>query len=82
MELEFEWHGAKAGANLATHGVSFDWAETVLTDPVAAERVDGHEDYGEERFIIISMAEGHVLLYVAYAERGERIRRISARRAT
>jgi uncharacterized DUF497 family protein len=40
------------------------------------------EDYGEERFVIIGMVEGHIVLFVAYTEREERIRIISARRAT
>lgn len=34
------------------------------------------------RFVIVGMAEERVLLLVAYAERGERIRLISAHRAT
>ena len=33
-------------------------------------------------FVIIGVAEGRVLLFVVYAERQERIRIISARRAT
>jgi uncharacterized DUF497 family protein len=33
-------------------------------------------------FVIVGMAEGQVLLFVAYTERKERIRIISARRAT
>lgn len=36
----------------------------------------------QERFVLIGMAEGHVVLYVAYTEREERIRIISARGAT
>lgn len=82
MKLEFEWHPAKAEANLQAHGVSFDLAKTVFRDPFAVERLDDREDYDEERFVIIGMAEGHVVLFVAYAEREERIRIISARRAT
>ena len=82
MKLEFEWHRAKAEANLRTHGVSFGLAETVFKDPFAIELVDDREDYGEERFVIIGMAEGHILLFVAYTERKGRIRIISARRAT
>jgi len=62
--------------------VSFELAKAVFNDPFAVERVDDREDYGEERFIIIGMAEGHVLLFVAYTEREERIRLISARRVT
>jgi len=82
MKLEFEWHDAKAKANLQAHGVSFDLAKTVFKDPFAVERLDDREDYGEERFVIIGMAEGQVVLFVAYAEREQRIRIISARRAT
>ena len=82
MKLEFEWHDAKAEANLRDHGVSFELAKTVFKDPFAVERLDDREDYGEERFIIIGMAEGQVLLFVAYTEREERIRLLSARRVT
>jgi len=82
MKLEFEWHDTKAEANLQTHGVSFDLAKTVFKDPIAIERLDDRKDYAEERFVIIGMAEGHVLLFVAYTEREDRIRIISARRVT
>jgi hypothetical protein len=80
--LEFEWHDAKAEANLQAHGVGFDLAKAVFKDPFAVERLDDREDYGEERFVIIGMAEGNVVLFVAYTEREDRIRIISARRAT
>jgi uncharacterized DUF497 family protein len=43
---------------------------------------DDREDYGEERYVTIGMAEGHVLLFVAYTEREGRIRIISAREVT
>ncbi len=80
--MEFEWHDAKAEANLIAHGVGFELAKMVFKDPFAIERLDDREDYGEERFVIVGMAEGQVLLFVAFAEREERIRIISARRAT
>jgi uncharacterized DUF497 family protein len=80
--VEFEWHDAKAEANLKAHGVDFELAKTVFKDPFAIERLDDREDYGEERFVLVGMAEGQVLLFVAYGEREERIRIISARRAT
>jgi uncharacterized protein len=82
IRLEFEWHYAKAEANLQAHGVSFDLAKTVFRDPFAVEFLDDREDYGEERFVIVGMAEGGVVLFVAYTERETRIRIISARRAT
>jgi uncharacterized protein len=80
--LAFDWDDAKAAANLQAHGVSFELAKTVFKDPFAIEFLDDREDYGEDRFVIIGMAEGQVLLFVAYTERAERIRIISARRAT
>ena len=80
--MEFEWHDAKAEANLRAHGVSFDLAKTVFKDPFAIERLDDREDYGESRFVVIGMAEGNVVLFVAFTEREGRIRIISARRAT
>ncbi len=82
MKLEFEWHDAKAEANLLRHGRSVDLAKTVFKDPFAIEFLDDREHHGEERFVIIGMGGGKVLLFVAYAERKERIRIISARRAT
>jgi uncharacterized DUF497 family protein len=80
--LEFEWHDAKADANFKSHGISFELAETVFRDAFAIERLDDREDYGEDRFVIIGLAEGNTLLFVAYSERAGRIRIISARRAT
>ena len=67
---------------MQAHGVSFDLATTVFKDPFAVERLDDREDYGEERFVIVGMAEGNVVLFVAYTEREGRLRMISARRAT
>jgi len=82
MKLVFEWDKTKAASNLRGHGVSFELAQTVFKDPFAIERLDDREDYGEERFVIIGLAAGHVLLFVAYTERKGRIRIISARRTT
>lgn len=77
----FEWDRAKAAANYAKHGVSFAFATLAFDDPFAIERVDNRRRYGEERFILIGMAQDDVL-FVAYTEREDRIRLISARRAT
>ena len=50
-------------------------------DPFAVEWIDLREAYGEERIILLGMTGNHVLT-VVYTERAERIRIISARRAT
>ncbi|HEV3036309.1 MAG TPA: BrnT family toxin [Candidatus Angelobacter sp.] len=81
MELEFEWTPKLKPTSKHTASAS-SLAKTVFQDVFALERLDDREDYGEERFVIIGMAEGNILLFVAYTERGERIRIISARRAT
>ena len=67
---------------MRAHGVSFELATKAFRDAFAIERLDDREDYGEERFVIVGMAEEDVLLFVAFVERGDRIRIISARRAT
>ena len=59
------------------------WQSTVFSKTAfAIELLDDRENYGEERFVIIGMAKGHVLLFVAYTERDGRIRIISARKTT
>lgn len=78
--LQFEWDDAKAARNEAIHGVSFDAATLVFTDPFALEWLDDREDLGEDRYVVLGMADGR-LLYVAYTMRGETIRIISARGA-
>jgi uncharacterized protein len=79
--LRFEWSRAKARKNYLKHGVNFELAKDVFRDPFAIEYLDDRRDYGEQRYVIIGAVEG-VVLYVAYTERGEVIRIISARRAT
>lgn len=81
MSLTFEWDEVKAEDNYAKHGVTFELAKRVFEDPFAIEFLDDREDYGEERFVIIGSADAQVL-YVAYTERDDAIRIISARRAT
>ena len=81
MTLRLEWSKSKANDNLAKHGVSFELAKIVFKDPFAVEFLDDRQDYGEERFVIIGKAERQIF-YVAYTERKDAIRIISARKAT
>lgn len=76
----FEWDDAKAARNLAEHKVSFAQAAVACRDPFAVAWIDEREDYGEERFGLLGLYAREVL-FVAYAERGDNIRIISARRA-
>jgi len=78
---EFEWGELKAQSNLGKHGVSFEAARLVFDDAFALERLDTGGERAEVRYITTGMANG-VVLTVVYTERGERIRIISARKAT
>lgn len=81
MTDAFDWDEAKAAANYAKHGVSFETATKAFKDSFAVERLDDRENYGEDRYILTGTAEG-VVLIVVYTERNGQIRIISARRAT
>ena len=81
MSIKFEWNKSKAKDNYAKHGVSFELAKNVFKDPFGLEFLDDRQDYGEQRFVIVGMVDGQVL-YVAYTERKDVIRIVSARRAT
>ena len=79
--LDFEWDDDKAAANVRKHGVSFEQAALAFRDLFAVEWLDMREGYGEERIILVGTSQGQILA-VVYTEREERIRIISARRAT
>ncbi len=82
MALEFEWDPVKAELNLKEHGVSFDEATTIFRDTLSITISDpDHSDY-EDRFIDIGMSHRMQLLVVSYTERKDKIRIMSARRAT
>ena len=78
--IGFEWDEVKAAGNLVEHKVSFEQAAIACCDPFAVEWIDEREDYGEVRFSLLGLYE-QVVLYVAYTERGDNVRIISARRA-
>src|SRR5579862_1363823 len=70
MALKFEWHESKAESNWKRHGVRFELAQTVFSDPFAIERVDDREDDREETRVIVGMAQERIHLFVAFTERG------------
>ena len=59
----------------------FEEATLAIGDAFAIEGLDTREPYGEERTISVGMSQGQ-LLTVVYTERNDRIRIISARKAT
>ena len=82
MALIFEWDTQKARTNLRKHGVAFEEAATVFGDPLSITISDPLHPEPEERFVIIGSSHRGRTLVVVHTERGDRIRIISARRAT
>lgn len=80
--MGFAWDPRKAGRNLAKHGVSFDEAKTVFDDDLFLVFEDPDHSAEESRYIIMGQSTQGRLLVVAYTERTDTIRLISARRAT
>jgi len=79
---QFEWDPRKAGVNRRMHGVDFADAAAVLEDEKALTVPDAITAVDETRVLTLGRdALGRVLV-VVYARRGDRIRLISARRAT
>jgi uncharacterized protein len=82
MGLLFEWDKKKARHNIEVHGISFDEASTAFRDPLSRTIADPLHSKGEERLVLIGESLKRRLLVVVHAERGDRVRIISARLAT
>lgn len=78
--MEFEWDPNKAAANLRKHGVRFAEAATVFEDEAMLMMPD--DDEREERFVAIGTGSVGRILVVVYMIRDDRVRIISARKAT
>ena len=77
--MRFEWDERKRRSNLGKHGLDFFDVSAVFEAPHIL--VPSAHEGEEERFLAIGVFEGR-LVTVVYTERGERLRIISARRAT
>ena len=80
--MTFEWDENKRRANIHKHGIDFSDAATIF-EAKTVVILDDRFDYGEERYVAFGLLRGTVIkvIAVAYAERGETIRIISARKA-
>jgi uncharacterized protein len=76
---DFEWDADKAVANAAKHGVTFEEAVTVFLD---LDYLFVRDEFEPERFVAIGMSSQARVIFVVHCERGEKLRIISARRAT
>ncbi len=80
--MEFEWDPRKAARNLKRHKVSFEEGSTVLGDPLGITITDPDHSVDERRFLTVGVSDRGRSLIVAHADRGDRIRIISARTDT
>jgi len=78
---EFEWDPEKAANNLRKHGISFVEA-TVFFDALSVTIPDPSHSTEEDRFVITGVSNRQRILVVVHADRGDRIRIISARLAS
>lgn len=83
MTVRFEWDEGKDRANIVKHGVGFDEASRVFSDPHVIIREDRVVE-GEERLHAIGYVDRVLLVVHTITEEGLSaiIRIISARKAT
>jgi len=88
MQYQFEWDSVKARANQTKHGVTFEQAATVFSDPMALTIFDEEDSTSDEdRWVTLGQANGQHYLVVVHTYRNQKndrviIRMISARHAT
>jgi uncharacterized protein len=87
MRFEFDWDPAKTESNRKKHGVTFEAAMGVFSDPLALSLLDNESGQGEERWVTIGRNPASNLLlvvhtYIELSTERAAIRIISARRPT
>ncbi len=82
MARNYGWDPKKAAANGRKHGVSFEEALTVFSDPLAAIHSDPDHSSSETREVIVEHSSRSRLLVVAFTERRGQVRILSASKAT
>jgi len=82
MSLWFEWDEDKATANFRKHGIRFDEACSAFQDPLSLTIPDPLHSQDKVRYILIGASIALRLLVVVHTDRGDRVRIISARKAS
>lgn len=80
--LLFEWDSKKAAKNIKIHGISFDEASTSFRDTLSITVYDPLHSEDEDRLILIGNSCKNRLLVIVHIDRKDKIRIISARKAT
>jgi uncharacterized DUF497 family protein len=82
MGIEFEWDSNKAEKNIRKHQVSFNEAAAVFGEPLSMTFYDPDHSSDKDRYITVGLSHLGKLPVVSHKDRGDRIRIISARKAT
>lgn len=77
----FEWDVDKNKLNTQKHGIGFEQATAAFADPRALVAYDTGHSEQEDRFHLLGMVNGVIVLLVVFTE-NDAIRIISARKAT
>ena len=84
--MKFEWDLEKEEVNIKKHGVTFEQASYVFSDPFALNRYDDEHSIEEERWVLLGKSINEILLVVVHTFKDddniEYVRIISARKAT
>ena len=80
--MDFDWDSDKAVENIAKHGVTFEEAASIFSDPLAITFPDPDHSMGEERVLTFGISNQERLLAVISTERSDTLRIISARTTT
>jgi uncharacterized protein len=79
MRVTVTWDSRKAKQNLRRHGVAFEEAATVFTDPLSSTIEDPLHSEEEDRFVIVGESIRRRILVVVHTDEGDTVRIISAR---
>lgn len=81
--MKYEWDESKHQENFKKHGVTFEEAQTIWSDPLSQEFNDDSHSEKEDRYLRVGYSIKSRVLLVVYCERdnGDIVRIISARKA-
>ena len=84
--MKFEWDKNKEKTNIQKHGVTFEQASYVFSDPYALNKYDNEHSENEDRWLLLGKSLNEIILIVVHTFKNrndfELVRIISARRAT
>ena len=84
--MKFEWDPRKEEVNIQKHGITFEQASYVFSDPYALNKYDKEHSADEDRWLLLGKSINEIVLVVIHTfkeqDDEEIVRIISARNAT